>query len=113
MKVFNELSDIKEVEIMPGLHAKILHSKNQTIVFWRIEEGADLPAHSHPHEQISIINSGDFKLRIGNKERVLSTGSIAIIPSNVEHEAKALTYCEITDVFNPCREDLKYSENEG
>ena len=104
---FIELSDIEEREIVPGFHGKFVHSENLTTSFWRIEAGAELPKHSHPHEQVSVVTSGKFEMTLDGEKRQLEPGMVAEIPSNIPHSGKALTDCTIMDVFYPIREDYK------
>jgi len=84
-----------------------VHSETMTMVFWEVEAGAEIPVHSHPHEQLSQIMEGEFEMYIDGKTRILKPGSVLIIPSNTEHGGKALTACKITDTFNPVRADYK------
>jgi len=51
---FLELDNIKVQEPVPGYKGKFVHSENQTIAFWEVDEGAALPEHSHPHERTNI-----------------------------------------------------------
>jgi quercetin dioxygenase-like cupin family protein len=102
---FLNIADIKSQEITPGYKARFVHSKNMTFAFWTIEPGMPLPAHSHMHEQVANVLSGEFELTVGNETKILSKGDVAIIPANVTHTGRALTQCEILDVFYPVRED--------
>ena len=54
-----------------------------------------------------MVTKGEFELTINCETRILRPGNIAVIPSDVLHSAKAITDCEITDVFYPIREDYK------
>jgi quercetin dioxygenase-like cupin family protein len=104
---FVELSTINEKEIVPGFHGKFVHGDNVTTVFWRIEAGAELPEHAHPHEQVSVLTSGKFEMTLNGKTRQLEEGIVAVIPSNVPHSGVAITDCTIMDVFYPVREDYR------
>ncbi len=101
-----ELDKIKEREIMPGFHGKIINGNNITWAFWRIDEGAELPEHSHVHEQIMHVIDGKIKFTFDGQTLVHGPGSIVVIPSNMPHSGVALTQCKIMDVFTPVREDL-------
>ena len=101
------LTAIPSKEIMPGLHFKLIHSEKMTVSFVHIEEGSKLPEHSHPHEQITIVQKGILRLTLEGKEHKLEPGSVLIIPSNSLHSAVAETPCEVIDVFSPVREDYK------
>jgi len=104
---FIDLSEIEEKERAPGFKARIIHSDNMTLSFWNIKEGAALPEHSHPHEQITIVNKGLFELTVGGLAQLMKPGTAFVIPSNVPHSAKAVTDSAIIDAFYPVREDFK------
>lgn len=102
-----KLEQIKTFNPVEGFRAKITHTNNQTLAFWEIDAGAALPEHSHMHEQVAIITKGELELTVNGVAHVLKEGEMYAIPSNAPHSAKALTYCEMTDVFYPVREDLQ------
>ncbi len=102
-----EIQHIAQKEIIKGFKARFVHSEHMTFAYWEIEKGAELPLHSHLHEQIAMVTQGEFEMTIGGETQVYKPGKIAVIPPHVEHSGKALTYCEITDVFSPVREDYK------
>ena len=104
---FLDLSTLAEKEIVPGFHGKFAHTENMTASFWRIEAGAELPEHAHPQEQISVVVAGQFEMTLDGKKELLEKGKVALIPANVKHSGKALTDCEIMDVFYPVREGYR------
>jgi len=70
------------------------------------EEGAEVPLHSHPHEQGGILLKGKLELTIGGEVRVVEVGGMYIIPPNVPHRAVAVGgRAVVLDVFSPVRED--------
>ena len=104
---FLDLKDIEEREIVPGYRAKFVHSEDMTLAYWDVDPGAELPEHSHPHEQVANVLEGKFKLTVDGEARVLEPGMIAVIPGGVPHGGKAITPCRLLDVFHPTREDYK------
>jgi len=104
---FIDLSDIEEKERVPGFKARIIHSDNMTLSFWNIKEGAALPAHSHPHEQITIVNQGVFELTVGGLAQVMKPGTAFVIPPNAPHSGRAISDAAVIDAFYPVREDFK------
>ncbi|HBH46333.1 MAG: cupin [Candidatus Jacksonbacteria bacterium RIFOXYC2_FULL_44_29] len=102
---FYNLSHLPQKEIIPGYRVRFVHTNNLTLAYWEIDAGAALPEHKHPHEQIANVTSGEFELTVSDKIRRLTPGQIAIIPPNTPHSGKALTNCQIIDVFYPVRED--------
>ena len=104
---FIDLEKILEREVVPGFLARFVHSEFMTISYWDVKEGHTLPEHSHPHEQITTVIRGTFKLTIDGESKIIEAGSVAIIPSGSKHSGESLTDCYIIDVFYPIREDFK------
>ena len=104
---FIKLSEIEEREVFPMCHVRFVHSENMTFSHWKLEEGASLPEHSHPHEQVCTVIDGELELTVGGEMRRMPRGLTAIIPSNCPHSAKAITECYVIDVFYPIREDCR------
>ncbi len=72
---------------------------------FRLEKGAQLPRHSHPHEQIGYLVSGRMLLTIGEESITITPGDSWCIAGNSEHEAQALEDSLAIEVFSPLRED--------
>ena len=104
---FINLNEISERQVVPGFKGKFIHSDNVTIVHWDITAGAKLLEHNHPHEQITNIIDGELELTIEGITKVLKSGELAVVPSNVKHSGIAITDCYVVDVFYPIREDYK------
>ncbi len=105
--MFTNIQEIEPKEIMPGFHARFVHTENMTVSFWQIEKNSVLQVHAHPHEQVSQVLEGRFELTIAGETKVMEPGDIASIPSGATHSGRALTYCRIMDIFSPAREDYK------
>jgi len=72
----------------------------------RFEPDAEVPMHSHPHEQAGLLVSGRLKFTIGEVTRVLEAGDQWLIPGGVAHTVVAVDGPAVAlDVFNPIRED--------
>lgn len=96
-----------EHTIWDGIHGRMHHSEQLTFGHFRIDAGAILPAHSHPHEQWTHVVEGELEFTIDGEITVLKPGMAAFIPSNAEHSARALTACRVIDCFDPVREDFR------
>jgi quercetin dioxygenase-like cupin family protein len=72
---------------------------------FRLEQGALLPKHSHPHEQTGYLVSGRMDLTIGSETHRVSAGDSWCIPGGVEHSAAAHEDSVAIEVFSPVRED--------
>ena len=100
---FIKISDINPKEIVKGFNGRFIHSKNITIAYWEIREGATIPPHSHINEMIVNVMEGKLQLTIGTETRVLEAGMAAIIDAHVQHTATGITDCKVLDVFYPAR----------
>ena len=101
------LSGLPSREIMPGYHGKMVHGKKMSLAFWEVEAGAEVPAHSHEHEQIMHVLEGRFSFTLDGNTREYGPGDVVLIPSHAEHQGKALTNCRLIDVFSPVREEYR------
>ena len=108
--LLHNLNEMDTREIVPGFHARMVHSEKMTFSVWDVEAGANLREHAHPHEQISTVLEGTFELNVGGTSKTLQPGMVVVIPSDVPHSGKALTSCRMLDVFHPVREEYRSSE---
>lgn len=105
---FIEVQNLPTKEIFPGFTARGLHTGTMSFMNLTVEAGASVPEHAHPHQQVSQVLKGSFELTVDGETILLHPGMIALIPSNIKHSGRAITACEILDVFNPEREDYKF-----
>jgi quercetin dioxygenase-like cupin family protein len=70
---------------------------------------AEVPSHSHPHEQAGVVLDGELILTIASETRTLREGEMYIVPGNMTHSARGgPAGCTILEVFSPVREEYKY-----
>lgn len=72
---------------------------------FKLEAGANLPQHSHPHEQTGYLVSGAMELTIGGKTFPVKPGDSWSIPGEMQHNAVAMKDSVAIEVFHPVRED--------
>jgi len=97
-----------EVEAVPGVHRRVLSCGDQVMVVqFRIAAGAEVPAHTHPHERVGHVVSGRMQFRIGDEVRELGPGEGYSVPGGVTHGATGVTECVAVDSFHPVREDYR------
>lgn len=101
------LEKIPPKEIMPGYHAKMIHGKTMSIAYWNVDKNAEVPEHSHIHEQIMHVLEGTFEFTLDGNTKIYHPGDIVVIGSHKKHSGKALTPCKLMDVFSPVREEYK------
>jgi quercetin dioxygenase-like cupin family protein len=107
MTTVTDLNQQSRQEIVQGYAARFVHSPNVTIAYWEVEAGAELPEHFHPHEQLTNVMEGQFRLQIDGESFLLEPGYVVEIPPDVPHAGMALTPCRLIDVFYPVREDYR------
>lgn len=74
--------------------------------FVKIEPGAVVPIHHHPHEQAGTVLEGTLIMTIGDETRHLTYGDAYIVPPDIPHGATTDDQgCLVIDVFSPPRED--------
>jgi len=96
---------LEEEALNPLLGRKMIHGKNTTVARISLRKGAVVPTHSHPNEQISMIESGALRWVIAGEERVLRAGDAVVIPPDAPHMVEALEDSIAVDLFSPPRED--------
>lgn len=101
------LDSLPERQVVPGFHARFVHSDHMTLAYWHVEAQAVLPEHSHPHEQVTSVLEGEIEITISGKSTLLKAGEVVVIPSNIPHKAKALSPCRLMDAFYPAREEYR------
>jgi len=98
------IRNLPEVEIpLPGIRGRLLQGERRQAVFFEIEEGTQIPPHSHC-AQWGIMVEGRISLTIGGRTRVYEKGDRYFIPDGVVHSATFPTKAHVIDVFeDPAR----------
>ncbi|TOB29970.1 cupin [Vibrio parahaemolyticus] len=105
MFVFNQ--DIPMEDLGEGISRKVLaHSDNMMSVEVHFEEGAIGAMHSHPHEQLTYVLSGEFEFTIGDEKKIVKTGDTMHKEPNIEHGCVCLKAGVLIDTFTPMRKDF-------
>lgn len=106
-KQFINDSEIPWEELGGGVKRKIMsYDDNVMMVKVAFETGGIGTLHSHYHTQMSYIESGVFKMTIGDKVNTLKAGDGYYIPPHVVHGALCLEAGVLIDMFTPMREDF-------
>ncbi len=103
---FIDFNNRKAVQVWDGIRGPVYHSENITFGHFTLDEGIDLPEHSHPHEQWSHVIEGKLEFNIDGEVLILGPGMTALVPAFALHSGKAITKCKVIDCFLPVREDF-------
>ena len=107
MELFTHWETLPVIHL-PNMNRKIYHGEKVMIVRNEVFPNEILPSHSHPHEQLFVVESGECDVTTGEEVRHLTAGGLAWFPSDVPHavtntlDAPLVVY----DIFSPIREDF-------
>lgn len=104
--MFEKGSDCGYKKVLPGIRQKTLvHGSNTLMVEFLLEKGAQLPLHTHPHEQTGYLVAGYIRLTIGGKVHEVLPGDSWCIAGGEQHRAEIVEESVAVEVFSPVRED--------
>jgi quercetin dioxygenase-like cupin family protein len=92
-------------QLNPFIKRQAVHLSNMTLARLELAKDAVVVEHHHVHEQVSTVERGLLRFRIGGREVDLGAGQSLAIPSGVPHGVVALEDTVVTDVFSPPRDD--------
>ncbi|AJR06643.1 cupin domain-containing protein [Photobacterium gaetbulicola] len=105
MFVFN--NEVAMEDLGEGISRKILaHSDNMMSVEVHFEEGAIGALHTHPHEQLTYVLSGEFEFTIGNDTKIVKAGDTMYKEPEIVHGCHCLKAGVLIDTFTPMRKDF-------
>lgn len=104
--VFTSVRTLPGKEIATGVTIRLLAGEHVMFTYVEFVPHAEVPSHSHPHEQLGLLLEGELEMEIGGERRRLKPGDAYVIPGGVSHGARtgggrAL----VLDIFHPRRED--------
>jgi quercetin dioxygenase-like cupin family protein len=103
-----EHASITPVTMFPGVVRRTLVSgERQTLVEIALDAGAEVPEHTHPHEQAGQVQTGRVMLRLGDgPEREVGPGGAYLIPGGLPHFVRALEASRLVEAFAPVRDEF-------
>jgi len=84
---------------------QVIHGEKITVAKMHLKKGCVVPEHKHHNEQLSVVEQGSLRFKLGDAEQVLGPGDVLRIPPNVPHSVVALEDSIAVDLFSPPRED--------
>jgi quercetin dioxygenase-like cupin family protein len=105
--MYRQASENDYKDVLEKIRQKTLAYGDRSLMAeFRLEQGADLPRHSHPHEQTGYLVSGEIALTIGDETHQVKPGDSWCIAGGVEHKATAFEDSVAIEVFSPVRVDF-------
>jgi quercetin dioxygenase-like cupin family protein len=98
MKFF-EWSRVPEEHVNPLATRQIIHSDTMTVIRRRLLKGSLSHPHTHPEEQISMIEQGSLRFVVADQTQIVTGGQAFVIASNALHSVEALEDSLVLDVF--------------
>jgi quercetin dioxygenase-like cupin family protein len=96
---------LEEEQMNPLVGRKVIHAGSMTVARIALRRYAMVPEHSHPNEQITMLQEGKLRFTIAGEQRVLSAGEMMQIPPDAPHSVEALEDSVAIDLFSPVRQD--------
>jgi len=104
--MFDKQSNDGYRQPLSGIEQKTLvYGSNTLMVEFRLQKGASLPLHAHPHEQTGYLVRGNIRLTIGPDCHDVLPGDSWCIPGGVFHSAEIIEDSVAVEVFSPVREE--------
>ena len=108
MRLTADASQEKPVRTPDGAERRVLsYGRDLMLVQFNFEAGVASFSHSHPHEQVGYVVSGeiDFVME-GHVTTRLRAGGSYYVPPNVKHNIVTQAPSVLIDAFTPVRQDF-------
>ena len=103
---FFDQNEAEAIELAPGVTCRPIWGERIMMGLIDIAPGAEIPDHTHPHEQCGRVLSGAFNLTIDGETRLVREGDHYVIPPGVPHSATGTSSASLAlDIWSPIRED--------
>ena len=91
-------------QIADGIERQMVVGQRLMLCRLRFRPHVVTPVHSHPHEQMTLVEKGRVRFAIGGETRIASAGDVVCFPSGVSHGATILDEeVVLVDIFTPLR----------
>lgn len=102
------LADEPSISGGEGIETRTIVGENAMLNVTRLDPGAEIKPHSHPHEQVGTVLEGTVTLTINGAEHSLGPGHAYQIVGSSEHSLRAgHEGARLVDTFHPVREEYR------
>ena len=100
-------NDVPAERIADGIARQMIVGDKLMMCRLTLQPHVETPVHSHPHEQMTIVERGRVRFTIDGQERIASQGDVLHFPPHIEHGATMLDEeVVLIDIFSPIREEF-------
>ena len=100
-------ADIPQERLGGGVIRQKIYGDRLMVCRLTIPAGTALPAHRHPHEQVTLVEAGRVRYVLGTAQREFGPGDVILLPGEFWHGATTLDEdVVLIDIFSPIREDF-------
>ncbi len=103
--IHHRWDSVQTKEVTPGIVRQFVSSARVTVARFSLAGGTAVPTHAHENEQVSCVVRGALKFRFPDREVMVRSGEVIVIPPNLPHGVDVVEESEAIDVFNPVRQD--------
>jgi quercetin dioxygenase-like cupin family protein len=106
--VQQDWTTIPSERIADGIDRQLVWGDRMTVCRLRFAPGVVTAVHSHPHEQITLVERGRVRFNVDGRDYTASAGDILNFRSGCQHGATILEDgAVLIDIFSPIREDFR------
>jgi 2-deoxy-D-gluconate 3-dehydrogenase len=103
----HDWTGIPTERLADGSRRQMIWGERLTVCRLRLPARLVTSVHTHPHEQMTIVEHGPVLFTIGEDQRIVITGEVLHFPPHTPHGATMLDEEVILiDIFSPVREDF-------
>ena len=105
--VRQDWTTIQSEAIAEGIARQMMWGDRVMVCRLTFAPGVVTAVHSHPHEQIAMVERGRVRFTVDGRDYLASPGDILHFRSGCEHGATILDEgAVVIDIFSPVREDF-------
>jgi quercetin dioxygenase-like cupin family protein len=87
---FFRVDELPAKTMVAGVQVRSVHLADLMMTFVEYPEGATVPLHHHPYEQITYVLEGRLEVCLGANTRLLGPGEGVQVPANMEHSSRPI-----------------------
>jgi quercetin dioxygenase-like cupin family protein len=93
-------------QLNPKLSQRVFTTNNVMVVHYTYEPGLEFEQHSHPQEQVTIVQTGRLLMRIEGEIVELKKGDVCFVAPTILHSTSVLgdERVESISIFSPVAE---------